>query len=214
MSHSSERMPSGEWNQHVWPTVIFCLLSLPIDIMQNQQLDDPIPHLIGKTYPRSLHQFWEAFVSMDVRYDHNDEFKDFSGGYSIIKKTRSPWDEQFILKMIETKSSQLEKLEFCVSTPTESWNFYHTNELSWSCSVPFHPTLLSQLILTLTFGIGIISILFIWMITTNSIPHCLLKYLVHQLCHLCHYQNGKWRSSFRMHGSHLPQLELGVLYRL
>jgi hypothetical protein len=61
-----------------------------VDVMQQQQLDEPIPCSIW----RDIIQDWfvnfeKLYASMDLGYDHQDKLKDFLGGYAIVKKDQA-----------------------------------------------------------------------------------------------------------------------------
>jgi hypothetical protein len=61
-----------------------------VDIMQQQQLDDPIPRSIWREIIQDRFvNFEKLYASMDLGYDHQDEFKDFPGGYAIVKKDQA-----------------------------------------------------------------------------------------------------------------------------
>ena len=56
-----------------------------VDVVQQQQLDEPIPQSIW----RDIIQDRFVNASMDLGYDHQDELKDFLGGYAIVKKDQA-----------------------------------------------------------------------------------------------------------------------------
>lgn len=58
-----------------------------IDLMQRQPIPDPLPRSIWKDIVLDKYvDFEKLHAGMDRGYDHDDEPKDFSGGYSIVKK--------------------------------------------------------------------------------------------------------------------------------
>jgi hypothetical protein len=58
-----------------------------IDLMQQQPMPDPLPRSIWKDIILDRYvDFEKLYAGMDRGYDHDDEPKDFGGGYSIIKK--------------------------------------------------------------------------------------------------------------------------------
>jgi hypothetical protein len=58
-----------------------------IDLMQRQPIPDPLPRSIWKEIVLDKYvDFEKLHAGMDRGYDHDDEPKDFGGGYSIVKK--------------------------------------------------------------------------------------------------------------------------------
>jgi hypothetical protein len=58
-----------------------------IDLMQQQQLDVPIPHGLWKDIIQDRFvNFEKLFASMDVGYDHSEVPKDFHAGFVLVKK--------------------------------------------------------------------------------------------------------------------------------
>jgi hypothetical protein len=58
-----------------------------IDLMQQQQLDIPIPRGLWKDIIQDRFvNFEKLFASMDVGYDHSEVPKDFHGGFVLVKK--------------------------------------------------------------------------------------------------------------------------------
>ena len=58
-----------------------------INLMQVQPLVDPVPRSIWRSIIQDhFVDFEKLFASMDRGYDHNDEPRDFGGGYALIKK--------------------------------------------------------------------------------------------------------------------------------
>lgn len=61
-----------------------------VDIMQQQKLDEPIPRSIWREIVQDRFvNFEKLYASMDLGYDHQDELKDFPGGYAIVKKDQA-----------------------------------------------------------------------------------------------------------------------------
>jgi len=61
-----------------------------VDLMQQQQLDEPIPRSIWRDIIQDRFvNFEKLYASMDLGYDHQDELKDFLGGYAIVKKDQA-----------------------------------------------------------------------------------------------------------------------------
>jgi hypothetical protein len=61
-----------------------------VDLMQQQQLDEPIPRSIWRDIIQDRFvNFEKLYASMDLGYDHQDELKDFLGGYTIVKKDQA-----------------------------------------------------------------------------------------------------------------------------
>jgi hypothetical protein len=61
-----------------------------VDVMQQQQLDEPIPRSIWRDIIQDRFvNFEKLYASMDVGYDHQDELKDFLSGYAIVKKDQA-----------------------------------------------------------------------------------------------------------------------------
>ena len=61
-----------------------------VDVMQQQQLDEPIPRSIWRDIIQDRFvNFEKLYASMDLGYDHQDELKDFPGGYAIVKKDQA-----------------------------------------------------------------------------------------------------------------------------
>jgi hypothetical protein len=61
-----------------------------VNLMQVQPLADPIPRSIWRSVIQDhFVNFEKLFASMDKGYDHNDEPRDFGGGYAIIKKEQA-----------------------------------------------------------------------------------------------------------------------------
>ena len=61
-----------------------------VDIMQQQRLDEPIPRSIWREIIQDRFvNFEKLYASMDLGYDHQDELKDFPGGYAIVKKDQA-----------------------------------------------------------------------------------------------------------------------------
>lgn len=55
--------------------------------MQRQSLPDPLPRSIWKDIILDKYvDFEKLYAAMDRGYDHDDELRDFGGGYSIIRK--------------------------------------------------------------------------------------------------------------------------------
>lgn len=58
-----------------------------IDLMQRQPMPDPLPRSIWKDIILDKYvEFEKLFAGMDRGYDHDDEPKDFGGGYAIVKR--------------------------------------------------------------------------------------------------------------------------------
>jgi hypothetical protein len=58
-----------------------------IDLMQQQPMSDPLPRSIWKDIIQDKYvDFEKLYAGMGRGYDHDDEPKDFGGGYSIVKK--------------------------------------------------------------------------------------------------------------------------------
>jgi hypothetical protein len=58
-----------------------------VDLMQQQTMPDPLPRSIWKDIILDKYvDFEKLYAGMDRGYDHDDEPKDFGGGYSIVKK--------------------------------------------------------------------------------------------------------------------------------
>ena len=71
-----------------------------INLMQRQPLSDPLPRSIWKEIILDKYvDFEKLFASMDRGYDHDDDPKDFGGGYSIVKK-----DHYRAKKSVQTES--------------------------------------------------------------------------------------------------------------
>jgi hypothetical protein len=63
------------------------VLDPTIDVMQQQQLDVPIPRSLWKDILQDRFvNFEKLFASMDVRYDHSEVPKDFHTGLILVKK--------------------------------------------------------------------------------------------------------------------------------
>ena len=61
-----------------------------VNLMQVQLLADPIPHSIWRLVIQDhFVDFEKLFASMDKGYDHNDEPRDFGGGYALVKKEQA-----------------------------------------------------------------------------------------------------------------------------
>ena len=61
-----------------------------VNLMQVQPLADPIPRSIWRSVIQDhFVDFEKLFASMDKGYDHNDEPRDFGGGYALIKKEQA-----------------------------------------------------------------------------------------------------------------------------
>jgi hypothetical protein len=61
-----------------------------VDILQVQPLLDPIPRSIWKLIAQDLFvDFEKLHASMDRGYDHNDDPREFAGGFALIKKDSS-----------------------------------------------------------------------------------------------------------------------------
>ena len=61
-----------------------------INLMQVQLLADPIPQSIWRSIVQDHYvDFEKLFASMDKGYDHNDEPRDFGGGYTLVKKEQA-----------------------------------------------------------------------------------------------------------------------------
>jgi len=61
-----------------------------VDIMQRQQLEEPIPRSIWKEIVQDRFvNFQKLFAAMEPGYDHHDEPKDFHGGFALIKKDQA-----------------------------------------------------------------------------------------------------------------------------
>ena len=58
-----------------------------IDLMQLQPLVDPIPRTIWRNIIQDQYvNFEKLYASMDRGYSHQDEAKDFAGGYALVRK--------------------------------------------------------------------------------------------------------------------------------
>jgi hypothetical protein len=58
-----------------------------VDLMQQQPMPDPLPRSIWRDIILDKYvDFEKLYAGMDRGYDHDDDPKDFGGGYSIIKK--------------------------------------------------------------------------------------------------------------------------------
>jgi hypothetical protein len=58
-----------------------------IDLMQQQVLDEPIPRTLWRDIIQDRFvNFEKLHASMELGYDHQDELKDFHGGFAIVKK--------------------------------------------------------------------------------------------------------------------------------
>jgi hypothetical protein len=61
-----------------------------VDIMQRQQLEEPIPRSIWKEIVQDRFvNFRKLFAAMEPGYDHHDEPKDFHGGFALVKKDQA-----------------------------------------------------------------------------------------------------------------------------
>ena len=61
-----------------------------VNLMQVQLLADPIPRSIWCLVIQDhFVDFKKLFASMDKGYDHNDEPRDFGGGYALVKKEQA-----------------------------------------------------------------------------------------------------------------------------
>ena len=68
--------------------------------MQQQQLDKLIPQSIWREIVQDRFvSFEKLYASMDLGYDHQDELKDFPGGYAIVKK-----DQVSAKRPVQTKA--------------------------------------------------------------------------------------------------------------
>ena len=71
-----------------------------VDVILQQQLDKPIPHSIWyEIIQDQFVNFKKFYVSMDLGYDHQDELKDFTGVYAIIKK-----DQASVKRAVQTEA--------------------------------------------------------------------------------------------------------------
>lgn len=58
-----------------------------VDLMQRQRLDEPIPRSIWKEIIQDRFvNFHKLYAAMEPGYDHQDELKDFHGGYALVRK--------------------------------------------------------------------------------------------------------------------------------
>ncbi|KAJ7694418.1 hypothetical protein B0H17DRAFT_931845, partial [Mycena rosella] len=58
-----------------------------VDVMQLQDLVDPLPRSIWKCIIQDHYvDFEKVFAAMDSGYDHHDDPKEFAGGFSLVKK--------------------------------------------------------------------------------------------------------------------------------
>jgi hypothetical protein len=58
-----------------------------VDLMQQQVLDEPIPRTLWRDIIQDRFvNFEKLHASMELGYDHQDELKDFHGGFAIVKK--------------------------------------------------------------------------------------------------------------------------------
>ena len=61
-----------------------------VNVMKQQQLDELIPCSIWhKIIQDQFVNFKKLYASMDLGYNHQDELKDFIGGYAIVKKDQA-----------------------------------------------------------------------------------------------------------------------------
>jgi len=61
-----------------------------VDIMQRQQLEEPIPRSIWKEIVQDRFvNFQKLFAAMEPGYDHHDEPKDFHGGFALVKRDQA-----------------------------------------------------------------------------------------------------------------------------
>ena len=61
-----------------------------IDVLQSQSLSQSLPQSIWKiTLLDQYVDFEKVFASTEPGYDHNDDLKDFSNGYALIKKDQT-----------------------------------------------------------------------------------------------------------------------------
>lgn len=71
-----------------------------INVMQSQELVDPIPRSIWRSIIQDHYvDFEKLFATMAFGYDHEDEPKDFAGGFSLVKK-----DQVISKRPIKTES--------------------------------------------------------------------------------------------------------------
>lgn len=71
-----------------------------INLLQVQQLPDPIPRSIWRAIAQDQFvDFEKLFASMDRGYDHNDEPREFGGGYALVKK-----DQASARRLLKTES--------------------------------------------------------------------------------------------------------------
>jgi hypothetical protein len=69
---------------------LFTAVNTIVDVMQQQQLDEPIPRSIWcEIIQDQFVNFEKLYVSMDLGYNHQDELKDFLSGYAIVKKDQA-----------------------------------------------------------------------------------------------------------------------------
>jgi hypothetical protein len=58
-----------------------------VDLMQRHPMPDPLPRSVWKDIVLDKYvDFEKLYAGMERGYDHDDEPKDFAGGYSIVKK--------------------------------------------------------------------------------------------------------------------------------
>ncbi|KAJ7150094.1 hypothetical protein C8R43DRAFT_838613, partial [Mycena crocata] len=74
-----------------------------INVMQSQKLLDPIPRAIWRDIILDRYvNFEKLFASLGAEYDHQEEYKDFLGGYALVKK-----DHLVAKRRIETEAEWL-----------------------------------------------------------------------------------------------------------
>lgn len=61
-----------------------------VDLMQRQRLDEPIPRSLWKEIIQDRFvNFHKLYAAMEPGYDHQDELKDFHGGYALVRKDQA-----------------------------------------------------------------------------------------------------------------------------
>ncbi len=77
-----------------------------ISYLQLVHLDDPLPKVIWRDIlADKFVSFEKLYAAIDSGFDHDDEAKDFAGGYVLLKKdqanARKPIESEAVLAQVE-----------------------------------------------------------------------------------------------------------------
>ncbi|KAJ3760693.1 hypothetical protein EV360DRAFT_80964 [Lentinula raphanica] len=129
-----------------------------IDLFQTRYLPEPLPHSIWKLILKDEYiSFEKLLAGIDPSYDHQDEGRDFGGGYTLVKKdhlsarkpvvSESDWNRAFdtwkngVIQAFPHRKDELTKYWMDISNLFR--NFAHDpsipiladHELSWHLSI-------------------------------------------------------------------------------